>query len=133
MATTPPPNSFIAPVVSRPWAQRLQVAAEAPVALGAEQVVDQAEEGEGEAGEQHHRPQEAVAELLAHPELGQRRAGRLHHQHRQHDHEPAGGGQLVAAVVACAAAPARRGPAPTARSSSSGGHHATGEQQARRR
>ena len=56
-----------------------------PVVLGAEEVVDKPEEREGEAGEQHHRAQEAVAQLLPHPELGQRRPRRLDHQHGQDD------------------------------------------------
>ena len=79
--------------------QRDQVASEPAVLLGAEQVVDEPEEREGEAGEEDHGAQEGVAQLLPHPELRQRRPSGLDDQHGEDDHQAAGGGQGVPSVV----------------------------------
>ena len=105
MATTPAAEQLHRPGRQPTVGEGAEVAGEAPLGFGAEEVVDQPEEGEGEAREQDHRAQQAVAQLLPHPELGQRGAPGLDHQHRQHDHDPARRGQRVAPVVQ---APERR-------------------------
>ena len=77
-----------------------QVAAKAPVALGPEQVVDQSEQSETQAGEQHERPRDVATGLVADAERSERVPAGFDHDHRDHDEQPGRGRQRAVAEVA---------------------------------
>ena len=75
------------------------MAAKAPVALGPEEIVDEAEQTEAEAREQHERAGDVAAGLVAEAERPQRPAPRLDPEHRDHDEQPGRGRQRAVAEV----------------------------------
>ena len=88
-ATAAPPKILIDAGGDAPLEQRAQVPAEAAVTVGAaEQVVDEAEQPEAEAREQHERPGDVAARFVAETERAERPAPGLDHQRRDH-HEQA--------------------------------------------
>ena len=73
--------------------------AKSPVAPGADQVVDQAEQAEAQTGEQHEWTRDVAAGLVAEPEGAQGVAPGLDDQHGQHDEQAGRGRERAVAEV----------------------------------
>ena len=77
-----------------------QVPTKAAVALGAQEVVDQPEQAEAEAGEEHQRPGEIATRFVAQAERSQCRAAGLHDENGEHHQQTRASWQRAVPEVA---------------------------------
>ncbi len=80
--------------------QRADVSAKPPVFFGPEHVVDEAEEREADASEQHERPGEVETGFVAEPERAEHGSSGLDAEHREHREDAGRGRYDPIAIVA---------------------------------